>query len=294
MSMLKYIILSLMYVPTLLFGQLIEEKNNLRFLALGDSYTIGQSVVDTARWPNQLADSLTQKYALNYDEVTIIAKTGWRTDNLSNGIITQQPDSNYDMVSLLIGVNNFYQGKAVANYIVEFEELLQWSIALAKGDTQRVFVVSIPDYAYTPFGKGNTNISKGIDLYNHINDSITSLYDIDYYDITPISREGLNDTELVATDGLHPSGKQYSQWVSLMLESISPIESVVTNTLPIETTDQTYMMNEDSIRGKKLFLYDQQGRVLVKNASVIYKKDYPKGIYILQYGEGVKTKVLFE
>jgi hypothetical protein len=198
------------------------------------------------------------------------------------------------MVSLLIGVNNFYQGKAVANYITEFEELLKWSIALAKGDTQRVFVVSIPDYAYTPFGKGNTSISKGIDVYNHINDSITALYDINYYDITPISREGLNDTELVASDGLHPSGKQYSQWVSLMLETMNPEEIVLTNTLPLQTIHHECMINKDSIKGKNLVLYNLQGKVLVRNVSVIHKKEFPSGTYILQYSEGIKIKVFFE
>jgi lysophospholipase L1-like esterase len=125
------------------------------------------------------------------------------------------------LVALLIGVNNFYQGKSAESYAPEFEELLLTAIALAGGDKSRVFVVSIPDYGYTPFGKDKQkNISTGIDRYNAINKSITQKLGVKYIYITDISRKGLTDPNLVTSDGLHPSGKMYSEWVDRMLLDI--------------------------------------------------------------------------
>jgi len=127
----------------------------------------------------------------------------------------------YDLVSLLIGVNNQYQGKLSSQYVIEFEELLKTAIRLAKRKKQRVFVVSIPDYGFTPFGKPNQEaITKAIDEFNEINARITYKYGIQYFDITEISREGLKDPSLVATDGLHPSGKMYSYWVELISKGL--------------------------------------------------------------------------
>ena len=190
-----------------------SQPKTLRFLALGDSYTIGESVAEQDRWPNQLAAVLSKEKQVEI-KTTIVATTGWRTDNLSNAITIANLKDKFDLVSLLIGVNNQYQGKPVEQYEIEFEQLLKTSIELADGKPENVFVVSIPDYGFTPFGENNKEkISTAIDQFNAANKRITERYHIHYVTITDISREGLNDPTLVATDGLHPSGKMYSLWV---------------------------------------------------------------------------------
>jgi lysophospholipase L1-like esterase len=197
-------------------GQLIIE-DNIKFLALGDSYTIGESVVAHDRWPEQLIDSLSAR-GLDYIDTKIIAVTGWRTDNLQEAIRDAKLKDEFTLVSLLIGVNNFYQGKSVESYIPEFETLLQKAIELAGGVKSRVFVLSIPDYGYTPFGKSNQEaISQGIDAFNAANESIAKKVGVKYFNITDISRRGLNEPDLVAFDGLHPSGKMYAEWVRKIL-----------------------------------------------------------------------------
>jgi lysophospholipase L1-like esterase len=195
----------------ILFAQLFFNPPETKFLALGDSYTIGESVAEAERWPNQLAAKL--KLAAPH----IIATTGWRTDNLKDAIEAANLKPEYDLVSLLIGVNNQYQGKSIEIYEREFEELLQTSIKLAKGKKKNVFVVSIPDYGYTPFGKAKQEkISEELDQYNAINKRIAAKYGVKYFNITEISRKGLEDAELIAGDGLHPSGKMYAQWVEVI------------------------------------------------------------------------------
>lgn len=199
----------------ILFAQLFFNPPETKFLALGDSYTIGESVAEAERWPNQLAAKL--KLAAPH----IIATTGWRTDNLKDAIEAANLKPEYDLVSLLIGVNNQYQGKSIEVYEREFEELLQTSIKLAKGKKKNVFVVSIPDYGYTPFGKAKQEkISFELDQYNAINKRIAAKYGIKYFNITEISRKGLEDAELVAGDGLHPSGKMYAQWVEVIYSGL--------------------------------------------------------------------------
>ncbi len=196
------------------------QSNSISFLALGDSYTIGESVKESERWPNQLAHALDRK-GIKVSPPRIIATTGWRTDNLSDAIAKADLKSNYDLVSLLIGVNNQYQGKPTDQYSIEFEALLKTAIRLAKGDRANVFVVSIPDYGYTPFGSAKKeSISKQIDEFNEINKKITEKYKIAYYNITGISRQALEDPTLVAADGLHPSGKMYTLWVSKIMETL--------------------------------------------------------------------------
>ncbi|HYF66679.1 MAG TPA: SGNH/GDSL hydrolase family protein [Ohtaekwangia sp.] len=185
----------------------------MKFLALGDSYTIGESVDETQRWPVLLTNHLKTK-GIACETPTIIAKTGWRTDELKEAVLEANLSSDYDLVSLLIGVNNQYQGKSAASYEPEFEELLQLAIQLGGGQKAHVIVISIPDYGYTPFGRHNqTPISKGIDAFNDVNKRIAEKYSIVYIDITDISQEGLSDPKLIATDGLHPSGKMYQRWV---------------------------------------------------------------------------------
>ena len=193
---------------------------NLRYLALGDSYTIGERVAENERFPNQLADALA-KQDIYITNLRNIARTGWRTDDLQAGITAAAiADSTFDMVSLLIGVNNQYQNRSIDVYKTEFEALLNQAVKFAGGKKRRVVVVSIPDYAFTPYGNGSTRISTEIDNFNAANEQITKANGIAYVNITPISREGIKDPSLVASDGLHPSGKQYGCWVSAMMPTV--------------------------------------------------------------------------
>jgi lysophospholipase L1-like esterase len=195
--------------------------NLAKYLALGDSYTIGESVAPTDRWPIQLVDQLESEF-VTVDSTRIIATTGWTTGQLIDAvdIAALQPD--WDLVSLLIGVNNQYRGRTPEEYRLEFEQLLQTSITLAGGDTSRVFVVSIPDYGYTPFGQFNQQtISQELDSFNAANREITLSYGVAYYNITDISRRGLDQPNYVASDGLHPSGTQYRAWVDSFYQMVA-------------------------------------------------------------------------
>lgn len=198
-----------------------QNPTGLKYLALGDSYTIGQSVCDACRFPAQLKDSL-KNYIPAADDISVkvVAQTGWTTTNLKNGIANENLIAEYDLVTLLIGVNNQYQSKPFSLYETEFPELLQTAIALAKGDKNRVIVVSIPDYAFTPFGQGSSNpenISNQIDNYNLFAKNHTESLGIEFVNITDITREGLNDPDLVASDNLHPSELAYSKFVERLL-----------------------------------------------------------------------------
>jgi acyl-CoA thioesterase I len=191
---------------------------NLRYLALGDSYTIGQSVCATCRFPEQLKDSI--KKRLNPNDlisVNVIAQTGWTTTNLKSAIASQNPSTNYDLVTLLIGVNNQYQNKPFSLYEQEFPELVTIAIEKAQGKKENVIVVSIPDYAYTPFGNGNTTISTQIDTYNAFAQNYCATNNITFINITDITRLGLAQPNLVASDGLHPSELAYSKFVVRIL-----------------------------------------------------------------------------
>jgi lysophospholipase L1-like esterase len=191
----------------------MAQTQKLKFLALGDSYTIGESVDESVRWPVQLAKELNAT-GHPFADPTIIATTGWRTDDLKRSIIKAAPAKDFDLVSLLIGVNNQYQGRSVKEYEPEFEELVRMAIELAGGDKDKVFVVSIPDYGFTPFGKEKQeNISRELDEFNAVNRRISEKYGVQYFYITDISRRGLQQPDLVASDGLHPSGKMYTLWV---------------------------------------------------------------------------------
>jgi lysophospholipase L1-like esterase len=187
----------------------------IRYLALGDSYTIGESVDQAERWPNQLADFL--KAGGVPTEVTIIARTGWTTKELWEGIQAQGINSPYDLVSLLIGVNNQYRGYAIKEYREQFVFLLNKSIEYAGGNSKRVIVLSIPDWGVTPFARGQDGkqIAKDIDAFNAVNCEETEKADAYYIDVTPISRGAAYDSALVAPDGLHPSGKMYLEWTKL-------------------------------------------------------------------------------
>jgi lysophospholipase L1-like esterase len=216
-----FIIIAIISMSTASTAQLLVNKPKIKFLALGDSYTIGESVDEKERWPMQLADSLLKRGVECVPPPRIIATTGWRTDQLKAAIKEAGLAKDYDLVSLLIGVNNQYQGKSADSYKPEFEELLKTAIELAGGDKFRVFVISIPDYGFTPFGKEKKeSITKQIDIYNSINRSVTEKAGITYIPITDISRKGFDQPDLVASDGLHPSGKMYTEWVKRILEAI--------------------------------------------------------------------------
>jgi lysophospholipase L1-like esterase len=194
-------------------SQILPASAPIKFLALGDSYTIGESVAEDQRWPVRLLASLRKK-GYSSGEVKIIATTGWRTDDLIKAIDNVKPPKDYDLVSLLIGVNNQYQGKSLEVYTAEFQALLDIATEHAGGDKRKLFVLSIPDYGFTPFGSARQPaITREIDAFNKVNKSLTEKSGISYIDITGISRRGLKDPPLVAEDGLHPSGKMYALWV---------------------------------------------------------------------------------
>ncbi|WP_036227643.1 SGNH/GDSL hydrolase family protein [Mesoflavibacter zeaxanthinifaciens] len=193
------------------------QTTNYRLLSLGDSYTIGESVCETCRFPEQLKDSLINNTENTAFNLKVVATTGWTTTNLLNGISNENLPNNYDLVTLLIGVNNQYQGKDFSIYETEFPELVDIAITKAKGDKNRVIVVSIPDYAFTPFGNGNTTISSEIDAYNAFAENYCNTNNITFVNITDITRNGFEDTDLVASDGLHPSEKAYSLFVERLL-----------------------------------------------------------------------------
>lgn len=191
------------------------------FLALGDSYTIGQSVVENERWPVQLRDSLVND-SIEMVLPMIIAQTGWRTDNLDAAITNASlGDSTFDLVSILIGVNNQYQGRSVEQFRAEYIDLLNRAIGYAGGDKDRVIVLSIPDYGATPFGASNSAaIGMAIDEFNQEKKEVTDSMGVRFFDITPISRQAKDDNTLVAGDGLHPSGKMYKMWVDLIYSEV--------------------------------------------------------------------------
>lgn len=197
------------------------EKAITTYLALGDSYTIGESVAFERNFPNQLYQRLVDD-DIAIEEPTIIARTGWTTDELAAAIANENPSNDYCLVSLAIGVNNQFRGYDQATYTKEFEELLIQAIAFAGGDKDRVFVLSIPDYGFTPFGqrRNQAKITRELDEYNAINKSISEQYEVKYFDITEISREGLDRPALVASDNLHPSAQQYEEWVNLFYQTI--------------------------------------------------------------------------
>lgn len=190
---------------------------SLRYLALGDSYTIGESVAEAERFPNQLAGMLANEGATV--DVKIIARTGWTTDELWEGIQKETLSPPYDMVSLLIGVNNQYRGRDIEDYREGFVFLLDKAVEFAGGDPKRVIVFSIPDWGVTPFAAGRdaAQIASEIDAFNQVNFEETQNAGAHYVDVTPVSRQAKDDPTLIAADGLHPSGKMYAEWAKSAL-----------------------------------------------------------------------------
>lgn len=194
------------------------------FLALGDSYTIGEMVPIYDSFPYQTVQLLRKK-GMPVHAPEIIARTGWTTDELMKGIDNSFVQPPYDIVTLLIGVNNQYRGASVETYIPGFTTLLERSIAFAGNKKEHVFVISIPDWGVTPFAEGRdrNDIGKMIDAYNKANFTISKQFGCHYIDITPGSRKAATDKSLVAADGLHPSGKMYADWANALAEQIKTV-----------------------------------------------------------------------
>jgi lysophospholipase L1-like esterase len=192
----------------------------LRYLALGDSYTIGESVPEAGRWPVQLAAALRAR-GIALDDPRIIATTGWSTDELSAAMDAAEPLGRHEFVSLLIGVNNQYRGWNVGEYRVEFADLLERAIALAGDRPGRVLVLSIPDWGVTPFGQASgrdtAGIARQLDDFNAAAADECAAHGVAFVDITPVSRERGAEPGMVAEDGLHPSAAMYAEWTRLAL-----------------------------------------------------------------------------
>ena len=195
-----------------------KEQIAFNYLALGDSYTVGESVSSNQSFPMQLSERLESELNTNV-ETKIIARTGWRTDDLQKGISNTRIDKPQDLVTLLIGVNNQYQGKPFEQYEKEFPELLGIALDFVEGNAEKVLVISIPDYAFTPFGQSRDvdKISRDIDRYNEFAKSIASENKVSFVEITDLTRMGLEQPQLVASDGLHPSGEAYSKFLDRIL-----------------------------------------------------------------------------
>jgi lysophospholipase L1-like esterase len=198
-------------------GNMNENNPKRTFLALGDSYTIGESVDEKDRWSMQLIDLLKNNF--NFTKHDIVARTGWTTSELAQAIEARKLTEQYDVVSLLIGVNNQYRGQSVDTYRVEFKQLLNMSIKFAKNDAKRVIVLSIPDWGKSPFAKGQDaqKIASEIDTFNNIAKDECKKANVVFVDITEITRKN-TDTSMFAIDGLHYSGKMHRLWASETLK----------------------------------------------------------------------------
>ena len=194
---------------------------NYSYLALGDSYTIGEQVQLADNFPYQTLQLL-RKGGMRFYAPEIIATTGWTTDELNSAIGKSILLEKYDIVSLLIGVNNQYRGRSTGDFIIEFEHLLQLSIQFAGNQAGHVFVLSIPDWGITPFaaGRDRKKISEEIDAYNRICESSSKKFYTNYIDITESQRIDGASPEYIAADGLHPSAKEYSKWALKLAESV--------------------------------------------------------------------------
>ncbi len=190
----------------------------LRYLALGDSYTIGEGLLAAERWPVQLVQMLRGE-AIEIADPEIIAVTGWTTDELLEGIAQAQPIGPYALVSLLIGVNNQYRGRDLAEYQVELQALLHQATAFAGGNAGRVLVASIPDWGVTPFAveRDRARIAAELDAFNDAKRQATLTAGARFVDITPLSRAAGSDPAMLAADGLHPSGAMYRLWAQALL-----------------------------------------------------------------------------
>jgi len=193
----------------------------VRILALGDSYTIGEGVPVDDRWPMQLARVL-RAQGLNVSTPAIVARTGWTTDELSAGIDDARPTGMFDVVTLLIGVNNQYRGRAAEEYRTQFRALLARAVGFAGGRAGHVIVISIPDWGVTPFARGRdrATITRDIDAFNAVNRDESARAGAKYVDVTAISRRAVVEPDLIGDDKLHPSSSMYAAWVQAMMPTV--------------------------------------------------------------------------
>ena len=212
----------LVLLVCLITNQVMADKT-IKILALGDSYTIGESVAEEQRWPEQLVAALETRHI--HAQLDIIAATGWTTLELERAIATRQLQTSYDIVTLLIGVNDQFRGGSVEAYKENFARLLKAAINYAGEQPKNVIVLSIPDYGVTPFAQrfNPQAISQAIEAFNRVNRDISKQAGVLYVDITPISKQAKNNPSLITFDGLHPSAAMYEIWVEkvqrLLLES---------------------------------------------------------------------------
>ena len=196
------------------------DVTGLSYLALGDSYTIGEGVAAQARWTHQLAAALRAEGIALQDPRTI-AMTGWTTDELDAAIDAEAPASDHDLVTLLIGVNNQYRGRDPDSYAAEFERLLARAIGFAGGRPNRVVVLSIPDWGATRFGAQSgrdlARVSAELDAYNAAARAVCARHGVAFVDVTPLSRECGDEEAMLAADGLHPGPSMYALWAQLAL-----------------------------------------------------------------------------
>ena len=194
--------------------------DRISYLALGDSYTIGEGVAAADRWPVQLARTL-RADGIAFDDPRIVATTGWTTDELAAALDAAEPIGEHDFVSLLIGVNNQYRGRSVEDYRGEFTALLERAIGYAGGRADRVLVLSIPDWGATRFGAGSgrdlAQVARELDAYNRAAHDICTRRGVAFVDIAPVSRARGDDAAMLADDGLHPSAAMYAAWTALAL-----------------------------------------------------------------------------
>lgn len=191
------------------------------YLAIGDSYTIGEAVPPEENFPNQTVAILNEKGNL-FNAPQIIARTGWTTDELDAAIDEARINKTFDIVSLLIGVNNQYRGRSVSEYKTQFDHLLQRAMQFSGNKPQHVFVLSIPDWGVTPFAEGRdrNEIARSIDTFNDTAREICRHHKIDFIDITASQRIDGNKPAYLASDGLHPSGKEYKRWAEKLSTAI--------------------------------------------------------------------------
>jgi lysophospholipase L1-like esterase len=201
-------------------GVATRESTDMRYLALGDSYTIGEGVAPAERWPVQLARALREE-GVRMPDPRIIATTGWTTDELSSALDMEEPLGSWQFVSLLIGVNNQYRGRTVTDYRAEFEALLERAIGYAGGRADRVVVLSIPDWGVTPFARAQDRdagkIAAELDAYNAAAREISERHGVAFVDVTALSRAYGDEPAMLVDDGLHPSGSMYRLWTEATL-----------------------------------------------------------------------------
>ena len=193
-----------------------EARSPLTYLALGDSYTIGEGVAPRERWPMQLVAAL-RRDGIAVDDPRVIATTGWTTDELSAAMDAAEPLGTWDFVSLLIGVNNQYRGRDAGEYAQQFDALLRRAVSLTGGRTGRMLVLSIPDWGVTPFahadGADPSRVEHELDDYNARARLRCEAAGVAFVDITPVSRARGAEPAMLVADGLHPSGAMYALWM---------------------------------------------------------------------------------